>query len=152
MQHLKCSSVMVFGVNYSNKSLTPSAKSFWSAQKKYPNNRSCHIGFFPNDGNTNRIVYANFYRTTLHKQKKNICLRESNFIPCNWCYLSTGKILFIMNIKTMLQCNASGWYKEDQGSSRLTGLWTKENDLWKGHSSSLAQNITFFKISSKNRN
>ena len=72
---------MVFGVNYSNKPLTPSVKSFWSAQKKYLNNRSCHIGFFPNDGNTNRIVYANFYSTTLHKQKKTFALESQILFP-----------------------------------------------------------------------
>ena len=30
------------------------------------------------------IVYANFYRTILRKQK-NVCLRELNFILCRKC-------------------------------------------------------------------
>ena len=83
VDHLNCSSVMVFGVHNSVAPLLPMLKQFLVCSEKV-HDCLCHIGFFQNDINANNCLQEIF---TL---AKNISLRELNFI-CSAVHIGVWK-------------------------------------------------------------
>ena len=70
---------MVFGVHHS-ASHTARVKKLYFAQRKYVNNGLRHVEYFPNDVNANEM-FMQTLTGKIYVNEKNVCFRESNFIP-----------------------------------------------------------------------